>query len=57
MGHFDDLVLPKWTEQSIQHIKEEGFVNVQEHGYPMGHSVCPQEIRDMSAWLNAHIES
>jgi phospholipase/carboxylesterase len=56
MGRYDDLVLPLWTEQSIQHIKNEGYSNLQVQNYAMGHSVCPQEIRDMSAWLNAHIE-
>jgi len=26
-------------------------VNVQWHDYPMAHAVCPEEIRDISAWL------
>jgi phospholipase/carboxylesterase len=24
---------------------------VEWHAYPMGHSVCPQEIADMNRWL------
>lgn len=55
VGRYDDVVYPQWTKQGVEKIREMGFVQLQECEYPMGHMVCPQEIRDISAWLNTHL--
>lgn len=57
LGRFDEVVLPAWTENAIAKIQEAGYLKIEQQNYPMGHTVCSQEIRDMSAWLNAHIKS
>ena len=31
-------------------------VPVEWHMYPMGHSLCHPEIRDITAWLRARLE-
>jgi len=56
-GGLDEVVLPAWTQAAVMKVQEMGYLNVQQQNYPMGHAVCSQEIRDMSAWFNAHIKS
>ncbi len=51
-GHFDSIVLPAWSEQSKTWLIAHGYNNIDCHTYPMEHSVCPQELVDLSAWLN-----
>jgi len=49
-GRFDDVViLPRATE-SRDYLKELGYA-VEWHEYDMQHSVSPQEVRDIGAWL------
>jgi phospholipase/carboxylesterase len=33
-------------------LKNAGF-NIVWHDYPMPHSVCPDEVKDLGTWLNA----
>jgi len=57
LGQFDDVVLPQWSQQSLLSIQQFGFTTIYLKEYPMGHSVCAQEIGDMSVWLNTHIKA
>jgi phospholipase/carboxylesterase len=43
-------VVPARGLAALDQLKALGY-NVQWHDYPMPHSVCPQEIADINAWL------
>ena len=49
-GTFDDIIPLRRAEQSRRALEALGYP-VQWHAYPMPHSVCPQEISDISAFL------
>jgi phospholipase/carboxylesterase len=49
-GQYDDIIPLRRAEQSRQALEGLGYP-VQWHAYPMPHSVCPQEIEDISAFL------
>ncbi|MDR3503540.1 MAG: alpha/beta hydrolase-fold protein [Legionella sp.] len=53
-GQFDPLVLPKWVEMSKDWLLNNGYTYLSDHKYPMEHSVCMDEIRDISLWLCQH---
>lgn len=50
-GSFDPLVLPQWSMQSKEWIINHGYESVTYHQYPMEHSICMEEINDLSQWL------
>lgn len=49
-GSFDPVVALERAEASLQKLISLGY-SVQWHAYPMQHSVCPEEIRDMAGFL------
>ena len=49
-GTQDDVVVPARGLAARDQLKALGYA-VQWHAYPMPHSVCPQEIADINAWL------
>jgi phospholipase/carboxylesterase len=49
-GQYDDIIPLRRAEQSRQALERLGYP-VEWHAYPMPHSVCPQEIEDISAFL------
>jgi phospholipase/carboxylesterase len=49
-GSQDPVVPPQAGEHSMQVLRELGF-EVDWHRYPMAHSVCADEIRDLGDWL------
>ena len=49
-GQYDDIIPLRRAEQSRQVLEGLGYP-VQWRAYPMPHSVCPQEIADISAFL------
>lgn len=51
MGQFDPLILPSWTEQSRMWLAAHQYVSIDFHAYPMEHSVCYEEVGDLSRWL------
>lgn len=55
-GRFDPLVLPAWTEQSKEWLQAHDYKHVSSHLYPMEHSICIEELTDMSDWLNTQIQ-
>ena len=49
-GSFDPVIPIEGGRQSAQALEQIGY-SVEWHEYPMAHGVCPQEIGDISAWL------
>jgi phospholipase/carboxylesterase len=46
----DPVVPARAGEHSAQVLRSLGF-ELEWHAYPMGHSVCAEEIRDLGDWL------
>jgi phospholipase/carboxylesterase len=49
-GTQDPIVSPILGEETRRLLEKEGY-SVEWHTYPMPHSVCPQEVADIAAWL------
>ena len=49
-GRYDDVVGLERGQQSREALEALGY-EVDWHDYPMAHAVCPQEIGDISGWL------
>jgi len=49
-GSEDPVVAPVLGEQARRTLTESGY-DVEWHSYSMPHSVCPQEVADIAAWL------
>lgn len=54
-GKFDPLVIPKWVELSEDWLLNNGYTHLSKHWYPMEHSVCMEEIRDLSLWISQQV--
>ncbi|KTD33546.1 phospholipase/carboxylesterase [Legionella nautarum] len=54
-GQYDPIVLPVWTKQSAEWLTAAGYP-VSAHNYLMEHSVCAEEINDLSSWLRAQLK-
>lgn len=55
-GQYDPLVLPMWSQQSRTWLVTHGYEHVDLHSYPMEHSVCYEELRDLSLWLIKQVQ-
>lgn len=55
-GQFDPLVLPLWTKKSKEWILANGYEHIASHEYPMEHSICLEELRDLGAWFNIQLQ-
>ena len=53
-GTQDDMVAPSYGKRSCQRLQKAGY-EVAWHEYPMAHSVCIEEIQDISSWLQARL--
>lgn len=53
-GLFDPVLVLALGESSRQVLEDNGC-DVSWHTYPMPHTVTPEEVRDLSAWLNSRI--
>ena len=49
-GSDDDIVEPARGEATRDALSAMGYT-VQWHSYPMGHTVCPEEVADLNRWL------
>ena len=49
-GSADPLVVLERGERARTRLTKMGYA-VEWHSYPMGHEVCPDEIRDIAGWL------
>jgi phospholipase/carboxylesterase len=54
-GSFDPVVLPIWTKQSREWLSIHGYQHIDFHEYPMEHSICHEEVNDISTWLERHV--
>ena len=55
-GSFDQIVLPLWTQISVEHLKRLNYENVMLKNYSMGHEVCLPEIYDLVGWFKNTIK-
>ena len=49
-GTFDPVLPMQLGSSSAELLRGHGY-SIEWHDYPMAHSVCPQEINDIRAWL------
>jgi phospholipase/carboxylesterase len=49
-GLYDEVVAAQFGQQTRDLLQQQGYP-LQWHDYAMGHSVCAQEINDISSWL------
>lgn len=54
-GQFDPLVLPQWTESSKDWLLKKGYEHISYYKYSMEHSICFEEIKDLSLWFRHKI--
>ena len=54
-GTQDPVVVPAWGSRSRDALKALG-VAVDWHTYPMPHSVCADEVRDLGDWMTARFQ-
>ncbi len=54
-GQFDSLVLHEWTTLTVDTLRHKGFQQIVRHIYPMEHSICPDEIKDLAHWLDKQV--
>src|SRR6185503_10836666 len=50
-GQYDDIIPIRRAQESKSVLEKSGY-RVEWHEYPMPHSVCGEEVRDISAWLS-----
>lgn len=55
-GKFDLVVQPKWSEYTREWLEKNGYYQMVSKTYPMQHTICHEEIADLSSWLTTHIE-
>ena len=55
-GTQDDIVPYAFARASHDTLSALGYL-VEWHAYPMSHTVCPDEVSDMGAWLRAALSS
>lgn len=55
-GQYDPMVLPVWTQQSHDWIIQQGYSQMTYHRYPMEHTICMEEVRDLSQWMIAQVQ-
>lgn len=55
-GHSDDIIPYEFGKASSEALSRMGYAT-EWHGYNMPHSVCPEEIVDIEAWLISKLAS
>lgn len=55
-GRNDPLVLPAWCKHCIDWLTASGYHRLTYHDYPIEHSVCLDEIQDLSYWLTTQVK-
>ena len=56
-GSYDPIVLPAWTNLSVEFLRQNGFQDIVRKDYPMEHSICSEEINDLALWLNQQVST
>lgn len=57
IGQHDPIVLPQWSRLSLKPLLHRGFSNISQHEYPIEHTVCLDELYDLSRWIHQQIAS
>jgi phospholipase/carboxylesterase len=55
MGEQDPVVLPAWTRKSFDWLSLKTFKKITWKQYPMEHSICIEEIKDIVNWLTEQV--
>lgn len=55
-GLHDRTVLPLWSRQTVEHLKDLGCSEITFHEYPMEHTVCVSEMTDLALFITMRIE-
>lgn len=55
-GERDNIVLPMFSEYTLQWLHQHSYQNVSQHRYPMMHEICAQEIQELARWIEYHIK-
>ncbi|CEK09495.1 carboxylesterase/phospholipase [Legionella hackeliae] len=55
-GAYDTIVLPAWSKLTIDWLSAHSYRNLSWHEYPMEHSICMEEVKDLSLWLGELIK-
>lgn len=55
-GRFDPIVLPQWTQATLNWVKNQGYHTIAWYEYSMQHTICHEEIADLSCWLLLQME-
>jgi len=53
-GTFDPII-PVFQGQNSRYLLQQAGYSIEWHEYPMQHAVCPQEINDISHWLQQRL--
>jgi len=53
-GTFDPII-PVFQGQNSRYLLQQAGYSIEWHEYPMQHAVCPQEISDISHWLQQRL--
>lgn len=56
-GELDGVVLPVWTELSVQYLLGHGLKNVTNKAYRMEHTVSMEEVGDLIQWYGVNISA
>lgn len=56
-GTYDQIVLPTWTEVSVEYLKRFGYNNILLKKYAMGHEVCLPQIDDLVTWFKDSVDN
>ncbi len=51
-GINDDVVIPEFSERSVEFLQEYNFSNITLKTYPMRHEICANELTDLNQWLS-----
>lgn len=54
-GQFDNIVHPHWTKKTYSLLQNLGLERIGWYEYPIDHTICLQEIRDLALWLEHQI--
>lgn len=54
-GEYDPVVIPSWVQMSKAWLLANGYTNISFHQYPMEHSICFEEVNDLSAWFRKQV--
>ncbi len=55
-GDFDTVVPLAAASRMAHHLMACGATQVTQHRYAMAHSICPEEVADIAAWMQNSIE-